>query len=76
MMWYLYGRSSDAEQLEMQQISILPAAALIMQNAPCKRLFPRFLTTRHTAANVGDVEELGLVELLEAGEDYTPLEDA
>ncbi|KAG2787351.1 hypothetical protein PC129_g6312 [Phytophthora cactorum] len=47
-----------------------------MQNAPCKRLFSQFLTTRHTAANVGDVEELSLVELVEAGEDHKPLEDA
>ncbi|POM81493.1 Hypothetical protein PHPALM_527 [Phytophthora palmivora] len=96
-MWYLYGRSSDAEQLEKRQLSILPAlrqgislfkdptnfltcpvialaAALLMQTAPCKRLFPQFINNKRGAVCVEDVAELSLVELLETDEENTPLQ--
>ncbi|KUF84546.1 hypothetical protein AM587_10000022 [Phytophthora nicotianae] len=35
MMWYLYGRSSDAEQVEKQQLSVLPGILIFC--AICKR---------------------------------------
>ncbi|GMF55319.1 unnamed protein product [Phytophthora fragariaefolia] len=108
MMWYLYGLSSDAEQLEKQQLSVLPgksrqqvktallqgislfkdptccltcplfalAASLTMQTAPNKRFFSQFLATKRSAADASDVDELSLVELLEADDSPGPLQDA
>ncbi|RAW29042.1 hypothetical protein PC110_g14580 [Phytophthora cactorum] len=112
MMWYLYGRSSDAEQLEKQQFLILPGGVLFIRfkrvktallqgislfkdpssyltcplfafscrSDHAKRTVQTFVSSvsdnRAHAANVGDVKELSLVELLEAGEDHTPFEDA
>ncbi|GMF30492.1 unnamed protein product [Phytophthora fragariaefolia] len=52
------------------------AAALTMQTAPNKRFFPQFLTTKRSAANASDVDELSLVELLEAEDNPGPLQNA
>ncbi|KUF84407.1 hypothetical protein AM588_10000687 [Phytophthora nicotianae] len=46
-----------------------------MQKAPNKRLFPQFLTTRLNPAVSSDVEELSLVELLEADDGPVSLQD-
>ncbi|POM64071.1 Hypothetical protein PHPALM_20456 [Phytophthora palmivora] len=103
MMCYLYGRSSDAERLEKQQLPILfgknlqtaflqgislfkdptnfltcpvfaLAAALLMQAAPRKRLFPPFINNKRGAVCVEDVAELSLIELLETDEENNPLQ--
>ncbi|POM76384.1 Hypothetical protein PHPALM_6374 [Phytophthora palmivora] len=50
------------------------AAALLMQTAPCKRLFPQFINNKRGAVCVEDVAELSLVELLETDEENTPLQ--
>ncbi|GMF46664.1 unnamed protein product [Phytophthora fragariaefolia] len=52
------------------------AAALTMQTAPNKRFFPQFLTTKRSAANARDVDELNLVKLVEADDSPGPLQDA
>ncbi|GMF14929.1 unnamed protein product [Phytophthora fragariaefolia] len=52
------------------------AAALTMQTAPNKRFFPQLLTTKRSAINASAVDELSLVELLEADDSPGPLQDA
>ncbi|GMF25323.1 unnamed protein product [Phytophthora fragariaefolia] len=52
------------------------AAALTMQTAPNKRFLPQFLTTKRSAANASDVDELSRVELLKADDSPGPLQDA
>ncbi|KAG3008015.1 hypothetical protein PC120_g16500 [Phytophthora cactorum] len=52
------------------------AAALVMQATPCKRMFPQFLSKKRTSESVQDIEELTLVELLEAEDDPQALHGA
>ncbi|KAG2873749.1 hypothetical protein PC114_g25685 [Phytophthora cactorum] len=44
---------------------------MVMQTTPCKRMFPQFLSKQRTSVNVQGIEELPLVELLEADVDQT-----
>ncbi|POM70206.1 LOW QUALITY PROTEIN: Hypothetical protein PHPALM_13388, partial [Phytophthora palmivora] len=57
MMWYLYGRSSDAEQLEKQQLSILPVIFLRF-----KRVKTALLQGISMHANVGSLTENWIIE--------------
>ncbi|KAG3082964.1 hypothetical protein PI124_g16634 [Phytophthora idaei] len=43
---------------------------------PCKRMFPQFQNKKRSSANVEDLQELALVELLETDDDHTSLQES
>ncbi|KAG3110196.1 hypothetical protein PI125_g10235 [Phytophthora idaei] len=49
---------------------------MVMQTTPCKRMFPQFLSKQRTSVVVQDIEELSLVELLEADDDHTSQQES